>query len=250
MTKGLQPIAYTASAVSPNPVAAPLRSLYRQAYERYVDTPAYIVRFTRREQVDGKLKPEEKILLKCRLEPASIYMRWIGAVAKNRELLYVKGKDDDMVHLLPVSNDPSGLTGGNKPILRPDSPHGLGKERYPVRQIGIGGLLERFGQLVDAVERGDGEARIGTVTYLGPVKRPEFEATVETVMHILPPGIDPTLPRGGQRLWYFDTTLHFPVLVIAQDAQGHEAEYYCFDRFLFPAHIQDDDFSPAILGKH
>jgi len=235
-------------AIPPPAKASPLRTLYRLATERFANTPAFLARFRRREQVDGEQRPEELILFKYRLKPASIYMRWLGEEAKNREVVYVQGQYDNMLHLLPGVNDPFGQAfNGRSAIARLDSARGLGKERYPICETGIGALIDRFGRLVDAVDHGDGQ--IGSVKYLGLVKRPEFDTPVAAVLHLIPPGLDSGMPKGGQRLWHFDAALRFPVLVIAQDAQDQEVEYYCFDQFLFPGQLQDDEFNPANLGR-
>jgi hypothetical protein len=132
-------------------------------------------------------------------------------------------------------------------VALPDTPHGLGKEHSSVHETGIGAMIDRFGRLVEAVDRGD--EHIGTIRFMGTLNRPEFEATVEGVTHVIPPGIEEALPNGGQRLWCFDTTLRFPVLIVTLDNQGQEVEYYCFDRFLFTGPIADDEFNPANLGK-
>jgi hypothetical protein len=55
------------------------------------------------------------------------------------------------------------------------------------------------------------------------------------------------LPHGGHRLWVFDPATKFPALLITQDDQGREVEYYCYDRFEFPVHLDDDDFNPDKL---
>jgi hypothetical protein len=229
---------------------AALRTLYRFAAERMAATPGYIARLRRRELVDGKERPEELILFKYRKDPSSIYMRWLGTEAKGRELLYVKGQYDDMLHVLPGSSE-NGLfhLTGRTVERHSDGPRGLGKERCPVAELGVGPWIERFGRLVDSLERGD--PKVGTVKYLGSLKRPEAEAAVEGVLHMIPPGFDSGLPKGGQRLWFFDSTLHFPVLLITHDAQGQEVEYYCFDRFLFPpGRFSDADFNPASFARH
>jgi hypothetical protein len=41
--------------------------------------------------------------------------------------------------------------------------------------------------------------------------------------------------------------VHFPVLVVTQDDEGNEVEYYGYDNFLFPARQRDDDFDPDKL---
>jgi hypothetical protein len=222
-------------------------SLYRAAMQRHAATPAYYALFHRRELADGVERPEELILFKYRKEPASIYMCWQGKESKNRELIYVQGQHGSMLHVAPGPGD--SLLGGmtnRQVILRPDTPHGLGKERYPVVETGIGALIERFGKLVEAHDRG---APIGTLKYLDKVKRPEADVPLETVLHVFGPGVDPTLPQGGQRLWFFDPDLHFPILVIAHDAQKREAEYYFYDKLLFPSRVPEETFNPATIGR-
>jgi hypothetical protein len=225
-----------------------VRAIHRLASERFAGTPAYLCRFQRREQVDGKQRPEELILFKYRLEPGSIYMRWLGNEAKNRELVCVAGQNGAMVHVLPGINDsiiPPG--NGRQIVTRPDSSKGLGSERYPVSETGIGAMIDRFGKVVEAVGRKS--QNVGSLKYLGAVKRPEFEAPLDAVMQVILPGTDQELLKGGQRFWYFDKSLRFPVLVIAQDTQGQEVEYYCFDRFLFPGRLEDEEFNPSNLGR-
>jgi hypothetical protein len=240
------------AAPTPPPATqvSPLRTLYRFAAERFAATPGYIARLRRREVVDGKERPEELILFKYRKDPSSIYMRWLASEAKGRELLYVQGQYDDMLHVLPGTNESGVFHLTGRTVERhADGPRGLGKERCPVAELGVGPWIQRFGRLVDAFERGD--PKVGTVKYLGSLKRPEAEAAVEGVLHIIPPGFESGLPKGGQRLWFFDSTLHFPVLLITHDAQGQEVEYYCFDRFLFPpGRFADADFNPANFVRH
>jgi Protein of unknown function (DUF1571) len=229
--------------------AAPtLRMLHRFAVERLEATPGYVARLKRREVVDGKQRPEELILFKYRKDPASIHLSWLGGEAKGRELIWVKGRYDDLLHVLPGPSEGGLLHLLNHGVEHhPDGPRGLGKERGPVTQLGVAAWIERFGRLVDAVERRD--LMVGTVKYLGSVKRPECDGPVEAVVHLIPPGSEIGLPKGGERLWYFDSTLHFPVLLITHDAQGQEVEYYCFDRFLFPGRFADEDFNPANLVR-
>jgi hypothetical protein len=227
----------------------PLRTLHRLAVERMAATPAYVAHFTRREMVDGTARPEEIIVFKYRRDPFSIFMRWIGTEAKGRELLYVKGQADSMINVAPAPTDTGKLAPSGRPTLVvADSPQGLGKERYPVGETGIAGLIERFGHLIDAIDRND--PKLGVVKNVGKVKRPEFEAELDAVIHLIPPGFDSGLPKGGQRLWFFDSVSRFPLLVIAHDAQGQEAEYYLFSSILFPGVIRETDFNPANLGRH
>ena len=64
------------------------------------------------------------------------------------------------------------------------------------------------GATVRVNEKGD--RRRGTLSYLGPQKRPEFDGPVEAAEQAVPPGSDKDLPRGGRRLWMFDPRNHLP----------------------------------------
>ena len=86
-----------------------------------------------------------------------------------------------------------------------------------------------------------------SLRYLGFIQRPEFNGPCEAVEQTLAPGADPHLPRGGHRLWAFDPLTKFPALLITHDESGHEVEYYFYDRFEFPVHLDDDDFNPDKL---
>jgi hypothetical protein len=106
-------------------------------------------------------------------------------------------------------------------------------------------LIDNFGRLLQTVERGD--TRLGSMRYVGLVKRPDLEAPVEAAERTIPPHAEPQLPLGGRRLWGFDPVGKLPVLILTQNEAGHEVEYYCYDRFQFPVRLDDDDFNPDKL---
>ncbi len=224
----------------------PLRILHQKAAERYATMDTYAMRLKRREVINGKQQPEEIMLAKFRKEPFSVYLKWIGGEGKGREVIYVKGCFNNEIHTKLALGDVPFMPAGTRFPVAADSILVRGKTRYPITEAGVGGLIDRFGSLVDALERGD--ARQGTAKHLGQVKRPEFEQPVEVVHHTLPPKCDPLMPNGGQRWWHFDAVSGLPVLLIAHEGD-REVEYYCHDRFVFQAHFDDDDFTPDVVWK-
>jgi hypothetical protein len=93
------------------------------------------------------------------------------------------------------------------------------------------------------------------LTFLGPVKREEYPYPLTGITHTLRPGDDPLFPQGGTRTFFFDLkekspSFGMPVLIIATDAAGKEAEYYLFEKVKAPAGLTDADFDPARLGKN
>jgi hypothetical protein len=234
-------------AAEPANSSAAIRDLYQRAAAKHASMDSYTLRLRRREVVGSQARPEEVMLFKWRKEPWSVYFKWLGNEGKGREVVYVKGRYDNYLHTLTAAGDVPLLPAGKRFKVAPDGILVKSKSRYPITEAGLGGLIERFGKLVEAQEKGD--TRQGTLTYLGLVKVPEYEHKMEGVLQVIPPQGDPNLPRGGQRRWYFDPVLHLPMLLVAQDETGREVEYYCHDRFMYPVNLTDDDFNPDVLWK-
>jgi len=229
---------------SPQPpaeVPTSLRDVYRLAKARDASLESYAMRLRRREFINGKPQPEEVMLCYFRKEPWSVYFKWIGPEGKGREVIYVKNQHGNQIHTLTAAGDVPFMSAGSRFKVAPDSFLVRSKSRYPITDAGLSNLIERFGKLSQALEKGD--ERLGTAQFLGLVKRPEFDKEVVGIRQVLPARVDPTLPKGGERVWYFDPSLHVPTLVIATDDAGREVEYYCHDRIQqFP--LSDDDFNP------
>jgi Protein of unknown function (DUF1571) len=234
------------SSLSNDPVVR-LHSLYREAADRYARIDSYIVRLRRREQLNGKDQPEELLLFKFRKEPWSVYFKWLGTEGKGREVVYVRGQYENKIHTLLAAGDIPLMPAGRRFDVAPDNPFVLSSSRHPIQQAGVGTLIARFGKWLDEADQHDHAS--ATLKYLGLMQRPEFAGPCEAVEQTITPGVDPLLPRGGRRLWVFDSQTKFPALLITQDDRGREVEYYCYDRFEFPVHLDDDDFNPDKLWR-
>jgi len=219
--------------------------LYNQAALRFASIDSYVARLRRREFFKGKDQPEELILFKFRKQPWSVYFKWLGAEGQGREVLYVKGQHGNMIHSLLAAGDMPLAPAGKRMALSPDNIFVRTASRHAITEAGIGNIIEKLGQGLEAQERGD--KRLGTLTYLGPTKRPEFQTPLDAVEHTLPAGQESQLPHGGRRWVFFDPASHFPVLMITHDDKGHEVEYYCYDRLQFPVKLDDLDFDPDKL---
>jgi len=229
-----------------NDLTSKLRSLYDHASQSYAAMDTYTLRMRRREVVAGKARPEELILAKFRRQPFSIYLKWVGEEGKSREVCYVQGQHEGVLHTLMAPGD-LFLFAGKHFKCAPDSPLVKSNCRYPITDAGFGPVIARFGRLVAALDKG--EIREGSAKLLGKVKRPEFDEPVEGVVQTLPANFESLFPGGGQRFWYFDANHGLPVLIVTLDHQGKEVEYYCHDRIQAPANLDDDDFNPYRLWK-
>lgn len=227
---------------------APLRSLYRRAEERYCKTDYYMAHLRRREQVKGKSKPEELILFKFRKKPWSVHFTWLGIEGHHREVIYVQGKFGNLIHTLLAAGDMPLMPAGKRVSLAPDNLFVRSASRHAINEAGLGSTIENFGKVLDSLESGD--KKYGTMKYLGLLKRPEFEKPMDAVEQIIPPDCENHLPKGGSRMWMFDTDSRFPLLVVTYDHTNQEVEYYCYDRLQFPSKLDDDDFNPDKLWRH
>lgn len=217
----------------------PLRVLYERASRRHATMDSYIFRFKRREVVQGKKTPEEVMQVKVRCDPYSVYIKCLVGEGKDREVIYVQGKNNNKMQVLLSPND-FGSSFIKRQSIAPDDPLVRSKSRYPITETGLGMMIDHFGRQVVGIEKGDPLA--GTVKYLGQLERPEFTAKVEAVYQAVPAGNDPTLPKGGHRWWFFDAGSGLPVLRITHDATG-EVEYYLHDH-IQAVRLDDVDFNP------
>jgi hypothetical protein len=231
----------------PIDIIVKVRTLHRQALQRVLTMDSYSLRLKRREVVQGKNKPDEIIFVKFRKEPFSVYLKWLGPEGNQREAIYVKGRYDNKIHTKLAAGDVFLMPAGTRFSLAPDNPLVLANSRHPITEAGFAHLVDQFGLIADALEKGD--ARPGTVQYQGILKRPEIDNQVEEILQIIPPGADALLPKGGQRLWFFDTIQNLPVLIITRDETGQEVEFYCHDQ-ITPLSEDEDAFNPDRLwGK-
>jgi Protein of unknown function (DUF1571) len=237
-----------AGELTPAENLAALRKLHSHCVQRHEAMNSYIVKLTRREMVGKKQTPEEVMLFKYRKQPRSVYFKWIGPHGEGREAIYVEGKYDGKLHTLTAAGDVPFTGAGKRIALSPDSMLVRANSRHSITQAGVGTLIDRFGRLIAAMEKGD--TTQGTLTHLGKVKRAEFCMPIEGVEWKIPPRVDPSLPKGGRRWCYVDPECSLPALIITHDERGQEVEYYRYDRYLFPANLDDADFDPDLLwGK-
>jgi hypothetical protein len=223
-----------------------LHRLHKLAAEQYAKMDSYIARLRRREQVGSKQNPEEVLCFKFRKDPWSVSLKWLSTEGKGREVIYVKGKYENKLHTLLAAGDVPLMPAGKRISLPIDSMMVKSASRHEITDAGIGALIDHFAAAVEIAGRGD--AKRGSLTYLSAQTRPEFSTPHEAAEQLIPAGGEPTLPRGGRRLWFFDPENHLPVLVITYDDAKKEVEYYFYDRIQFPVKLDEDDFNPEKMG--
>ncbi|MSR33071.1 MAG: DUF1571 domain-containing protein [Gemmataceae bacterium] len=225
--------------------ADPMRTLQRKALARLATLDSYIVRLTRREVINGKKKPEELLLLKYRKAPLSIYFKWLGGEGAGREVVFVEGQYEGKIHTLLAAGDIPFMPAGKRMALSPDSILVKNSSRHKIQEAGFQPLVSGLGLAMDAQAQGD--RRLGSVRYHASVARPDLPMPMEALEHLLPPGMESGLPRGGRRLVFFDPQSFLPALIATYDERGEEVEFYRYDRFQFPVRLDEKDFNPEAL---
>lgn len=112
-------------------------SLMEESLEIIDTLHDYRAIFYKQERINGKLFAEEKILMKW-MAPQYIYMRFEQGEQKGQELIYVEGRNDN---LMTVS--PGGAMGMMTLDIAPDSDMALKKNRHTVPEAGIGPNLSQ-----------------------------------------------------------------------------------------------------------
>jgi len=221
------------------------RQVYQQALAGYAKFDSYIARLTRREPAKGK-KDDETLIFYARKDPWSVRFKWLAGEGQGREVLYVKDRFENKLHIiLSLSDGP--LMAGRKLSLSLDNPLVKMANPHPITQAGIGPIIERIGRVLSACERGD--ASQGKLTVLGVQQRPDYDVPLLLVEETLPPRADEDVPHGGRRLLGFHPDLHLPVLAILYDDHNQERDYYRFDRLQLGVHLNDADFDPEQMAK-
>jgi len=239
-TTNLQPI-----PVSPgNGLSAEPALMVNRAMAAYQKMDGVIVRFSRRERINGSEHPEETILLALRRDSFAVHMKWLGNGSSGREVLYNPKLDDKRMTVVTAPGDIPFMSGGKRMALDINSSLVRGSTRYSITDTGFLSMINRLAASVEAFNRGAYAG--GSVTSLGTMRRPEFPGEVDAVEVKIPAGAEREFPGGGKRLMCFSRENNLPVLLITWDEKGQEMEYMKYDRFQF-LHLDDEDFDPDFL---
>ena len=111
--------------------------------------PGYSCTFIKRERVNGKLLPPSRLRLKVRHEqwtndeittPFSVYALFERGPKKGREVIFVKGRNDDRILVRNGGRRMAALTVS----VNPNGALAMASSRYPITTIGIENLIKRL----------------------------------------------------------------------------------------------------------
>jgi hypothetical protein len=120
-------------------------SLAKSSLEALDEIKDYACIFVKRERVDGQLLDEERLEMKVRHEPFSVYMRFIQPEElAGQEAIYVEGRNDGK--LVAHANGIKGKVVGTI-SLDPTGFLAMRNNRYPITNAGMKNLVTLLVQL-------------------------------------------------------------------------------------------------------
>jgi hypothetical protein len=233
------PVANPPGAPAPaaSPLDEPLRlvALAREAYKGVQD---YSCRLVKRERIDGKLHPQNIMLMNVRTQPFSVYFRWQEpASLAGQEACYVAGRNGGKMRARP-----RGLLGAvGFMSLDPNDPRARENNRHAITEAGIGHLIEQCASGWEQ-ERRWGQSQVQIAEY-------EYDRRRCIRVEV----VHPSNPEG--RFWhyrdvvYFDKENHLPVRMEAYDwprrpgDPGDLLESYSYAGLRLNAGIPEDVFN-------
>jgi hypothetical protein len=125
-----------------NVMDAPLRLIY-EAAQTFQNVRDYSCLFIKREQVQGRLQPEQLVAMRARNQPFSVYLRWLGPKPLvGQEACYVAGRNGGLMR----ARSPGLLGAVGWVSLDPRDPRAMQANRHPITEAGIGNLITRLRQ--------------------------------------------------------------------------------------------------------
>jgi len=200
----------------------------------YASIQDYTARFVKRERIKDKLRDAEDIRLKFR-EPGKIYMRWMGPDAPSREILFVKGRDQDRALIHEPKFPSSFIT----ILTPPDSPLVLQESRHPITDVGLGRLIELLATYTHrAFTRGE------LATRELPADDPSGPAKAERRLELITPKTA-TGYLAHRAVVTIDLATRLPVAVELFGTSDELLASYTYKDLIVNPGLTDRDFDPT-----
>jgi Protein of unknown function (DUF1571) len=151
-TKGpIRPVAASAEQMS---FDQPLAWM-QEAKSNYAAVKDYTCMLVSQERIDGKLGDENIMQMKVKVQPFSVYLKWLGpAKDVGREVAYVQGKNNNKMR---VKSKETGILGFIS--IDPTDPRVLKTSRHTIRDAGIGHMIDETIKAWE-IDRASGKAKV------------------------------------------------------------------------------------------
>jgi len=209
------------------------RSLLEDAKDRVSVLSDYTLTLTSQERVGGMLQSEAMMLVKFK-RPFSLYIKNLNGKHINREIIYVRGQNNDKMIV-----SPGGVFGGLTARIAPDSILTKRESRHTITEAGLHNIINRMISILDDEEK-KSTCR-PTVTYLGDgyvLSKRVVRIRIENSSYA---------PRTEVAL---DINTFFPAEIASFDVDGSLLESYKYHDIKPNVGLTDADFDPKNPSYH
>lgn len=112
----------------------------QEAKRNYTAVKDYTCTMVSRENIKGKLKEESVVHMKFRVQPFSVYMRWLApAESRGQEVAFVAGRNNNKmrVHSKGLLKGAIGFVS-----IDPSDPRVMEHSRHTIQEAGMGRLID------------------------------------------------------------------------------------------------------------
>jgi len=206
----------------------------RTAYKSVKD---YSCTLIKREQINGKLQPENVIAMKIRKEPFSVSLTWQAPRdLVGQEAAYVAGRNKGMMRV-----NPKGVVGiFGWQTIAVDDPRVMEHSRHLITDAGIGNMIERFAKSFAADSKSP-TVKVSLADY-------EYDKKKCACVEVIHPDARPGSGDYYRCLVYFDKQTHLPIRCECYDkprsrgVEGELVEMYSFANLKTNVGLGDDTF--------
>ncbi len=208
-----------------------LQLLRQKCEETIID---FTATFYKQERIKGKLRKEEKIRMKWRKDPFSVYMKFIKG-DKGKEALYVEG-----VHGSEIRAHRGGILSFVKVWTKPSSSKAMKNNLRPITRAGMANMLNFAMPVYERAKR-NGDLKIEYWGEMGFARR-----RVYVIKRFLPRKINPKTGKllypGKVLVLYIDAVKLVPVGAYSYGWDGQVTSKYRYQNVKINIGLTDKDF--------
>ncbi len=198
----------------PGPSPEEARAILARSEARLKSLGTYQVKMSRVERVDGRLQPEEEVILSVHRQPKEVRLQWASGPGQGREVIYSTRVDARSLFVhMPKTAIP--LPTMKMPI---DSPMVTRSSRHSITEAGFDTIIANLRKSVDQVDAAS--AAQGRAAYRGVEKPPGLDRPSHVFTRRSPSGETWTV--------FLDARTLLPSMVVAKDASGQLDEKYIY----------------------
>jgi hypothetical protein len=196
------------------PSAGDAQAILAQCEAKLQSLGTYQVKMSRVDRVDGRLQPEEEVILSIHRDPKEVRLTWESGPSQGREVIYSTRVDARSLFVhMPKSAIPL-------PTMKMaiDSPMVTRNSRHSISEAGFDTIVENLRKSVDQVDAAN--TAQGRAAYRGIEKPPGLDRPSHVFTR--------RSPNGESWTVFIDARSLLPSMVIAKNPSGELDEKYVY----------------------